>query len=112
MGELRSGVDADTDPSHLTVKQVTRLHQLMHEAKFRDPSGSHLSPAGVPANPAPSACIIMNALALPSPSLRILTYWHARQFAKIACPYVALRLWSDVRRRVQPEAWHREGAGA
>ena len=26
-------------------------------------------------------------------------------------PLVALRLWSDVRRRVQPAAWHREGAG-
>ena len=33
-------------PSELSNKQVTRLHQLFHEAKFKDPSGDHLSPAG------------------------------------------------------------------
>lgn len=44
--EMRSGVDAHTSPKDLTVKQITRLHQLMHEAKFRDPNGHHLSPAG------------------------------------------------------------------
>lgn len=33
-------------PSQLSDKQVTRLHQLFHEAKFRDPGGDHLSPAG------------------------------------------------------------------
>ena len=89
VGELRSGVDADTDPGHLTVKQVTRLHQLMHEAKFRDPSGSHLSPAGAPANSFPSARIVMDALALPSHRLRISINWHANQSAEIICPYVA-----------------------
>ena len=33
-------------PSELTYKQVVRLHQLLHEAKFKDPDGSHLRPAG------------------------------------------------------------------
>lgn len=45
--ELRSGVDVETHPSDLTTKQITRLHQLLHEAKFNDPDGSHLSPAGI-----------------------------------------------------------------
>eukprot|EP00877_Chromochloris_zofingiensis_P003200 jgi/Chrzof1/12881/Cz07g10220.t1 len=44
--EMRSGVDMQTDPKELTTQQVVRLHQLLHEAKFSDPSGSHLSPAG------------------------------------------------------------------
>lgn len=33
-------------PGELSNKQITRLHQLLHEAKFKDPDGSHLSPAG------------------------------------------------------------------
>lgn len=45
--EMRSGVDIDTHPSELDNKQITRLHQLLHEAKFKDPDGSHLSPAGL-----------------------------------------------------------------
>lgn len=44
--EMRSGADPDMYPSELTNKQVVRLHQLLHEAKFRDPDGSHLRPAG------------------------------------------------------------------
>lgn len=44
--EMRSGADVDTHPGELDIKQITRLHQLLHEAKFRDPDGSHLSPAG------------------------------------------------------------------
>ena len=44
--ELRVGVDVETHPGELDTKQITRLHQLLHEAKFKDPDGSHLSPAG------------------------------------------------------------------
>ena len=29
-----------------SVAQVVRLHQLLHEARFSDPNGNHLSPAG------------------------------------------------------------------
>lgn len=47
--EMRSGVDAKTSPKDLGTKQATRLHQLLHEAKFKDPDGNHLSPAGAPA---------------------------------------------------------------
>lgn len=46
MAELRSGVDEDTDPQDLSPQQVARLHQLLQEARFRDPDGGHLSPAG------------------------------------------------------------------
>lgn len=46
MAELRSGVDGDTDPQDLSPPQVARLHQLLQEAKFKDPDGGHLSPAG------------------------------------------------------------------
>ena len=45
--EMRSGVDIETHPSELDNTQITRLHQLLHEAKFKDPDGSHLSPAGL-----------------------------------------------------------------
>lgn len=44
--EMRSGADVETHPGELDIKQITRLHQLLHEAKFRDLDGSHLSPAG------------------------------------------------------------------
>ena len=33
-------------PAELSDKQIIRLHQLLHEAKFADPDGRHLSPAG------------------------------------------------------------------
>ena len=46
--ESRSGAVPGMKPSELSNKQVTRLHQLFHEAKFRDPDGEHLSPAGRP----------------------------------------------------------------
>lgn len=46
--EMRSGVDIETHPGELDNKQITRLHQLLHEAKFKDPDGFHLSPAGQP----------------------------------------------------------------
>jgi hypothetical protein len=29
------------------VRHTCRLHQLLHEAKFKDPDGAHLSPAGL-----------------------------------------------------------------
>ena len=40
-------MDASTSPRAVSASQATRLHQILHEAKFADPSGSHLSPAGV-----------------------------------------------------------------
>ena len=43
---MRSGADVEMHPRELDNKQITRLHQLLHEAKFKDPDGSHLSPAG------------------------------------------------------------------
>lgn len=43
---MRSGADVEMHPRELNNKQITRLHQLLHEAKFKDPDGSHLSPAG------------------------------------------------------------------
>lgn len=46
VGEMRSGVDHLTHPKELNDKQVVRLHQLLHEARFDDPKGDHLSPAG------------------------------------------------------------------
>ena len=45
---MRSGADVEMHPWELDNKQITRLHQLLHEAKFKDPDGSHLSPAGQP----------------------------------------------------------------
>ncbi len=45
---MRSGADVETRPGELDNKQITRLHQLLHEAKFKEPDGSHLSPAGRP----------------------------------------------------------------
>lgn len=44
--EARAGMHPDADPRTLDAKQAARLHQLLHEAKFDDPSGDHLSPAG------------------------------------------------------------------
>ncbi|KAK9847694.1 hypothetical protein WJX84_000913 [Apatococcus fuscideae] len=44
--EMQSGAEPDTDLRSLTSKQILMLHQLLHVAKFSDPSGSHLSPAG------------------------------------------------------------------
>ena len=47
IAEMRGGVDEDTAPQDLTNKQVVALHQLLHEAKFKDPDKDHLSPAGI-----------------------------------------------------------------
>lgn len=44
---MRGGVDEDTEPQDLSNKQVVALHQLLHEAKFKDPDKDHLSPAGI-----------------------------------------------------------------
>lgn len=46
IAEMRGGVDGDTAPRDLDGKQAVALHQLLHEAKFKDPCGDHLSPAG------------------------------------------------------------------
>ena len=45
---MRGGVDGDAAPKDLTNKQMVALHQLLHEAKFKDPDKDHLSPAGGP----------------------------------------------------------------
>lgn len=44
--EMRSGADPSMAPGELTDKQLVRLHQLLHEVKFAEPDGAHLSPAG------------------------------------------------------------------
>ena len=44
--EMRSGATPDMAPGKLGQPQVVRLHQLLHEARFADPDGGHLSPAG------------------------------------------------------------------
>jgi hypothetical protein len=36
--EMRAGADASTPPRELTTQQLVRLHQLLHEARFRDPT--------------------------------------------------------------------------
>ncbi|GIL73715.1 hypothetical protein Vretimale_5397 [Volvox reticuliferus] len=46
VGEMQAGVEGDMNPRQLTDKQVVRLHQLLHEVRFYDPKGDHLSPAG------------------------------------------------------------------
>ena len=43
---MRGGLDPGSSPAELEGKKLVALHQLLHEAKFRDPSGEHLSPAG------------------------------------------------------------------
>lgn len=40
------GTGALMDPKDLEEKDILRLHQLLHEVRFPDPNGSHLSPAG------------------------------------------------------------------
>ena len=42
--ELGSG--ALMDPADLEEQDILRLHQLLHEVRFPDPDGHHLSPAG------------------------------------------------------------------
>lgn len=44
--EMQAGVTLDMAPAELSSKQIVRLHQLLHEVKFPNPSGDHLSPAG------------------------------------------------------------------
>lgn len=46
IAEVRGGLDADMHPHELYNKQIVSLHQLLHEAKFKDPDKDHLSPAG------------------------------------------------------------------
>jgi DNA topoisomerase-6 subunit B len=42
--EMGSG--ALTNPADLEEQDILRLHQLLHEVRFPDPDGKHLSPAG------------------------------------------------------------------
>lgn len=44
--EMQAEIEADSPPSDLESAQIMRLHQLLHEARFKDPDGAHLSPAG------------------------------------------------------------------
>ncbi|KAG2447229.1 hypothetical protein HYH02_007969 [Chlamydomonas schloesseri] len=44
--EMQAGVEGDMSPKDLDEKQIVRLHQLLHEIRFGDPTGKHLSPAG------------------------------------------------------------------
>ncbi|GFR50834.1 hypothetical protein Agub_g13107 [Astrephomene gubernaculifera] len=46
VGEMQAGVEGDMSPKNLTDRQIVRLHQLLHEVRFEDPRGDHLSPAG------------------------------------------------------------------
>ena len=46
IAEMRGGLDPCSSPAQLEGKKLVALHQLLHEARFRDPSGDHLSPAG------------------------------------------------------------------
>ena len=64
IAEMRGGVDEDTAPQDLTNKQVVALHQLLHEAKFKDPDKDHLSPAGSPFldSVSPSLCSMLSTL--------------------------------------------------
>ena len=55
IAEMRGGVDEDMPPQNLTNKQTVALHQLLHEAKFKDPDKDHLSPAGAVLLPTPVA---------------------------------------------------------
>ena len=54
---MRSGATADMAPGELGQQQVVRLHQLLHEARFADPDGAHLSPAGGPRHEPWTACL-------------------------------------------------------
>lgn len=44
--ELGYGFDSDMHPSEVSDKQATRIQQLLAEARFDDPDGACLSPAG------------------------------------------------------------------
>jgi DNA topoisomerase-6 subunit B len=44
--ELGYGFETDMHPSEVTDKQATRMQQLLADARFDDPDGSCLSPAG------------------------------------------------------------------
>lgn len=46
IGEMRAGADKAMAPAELDNRQLLRLHQLLHEVRFPDPDGAHLSPAG------------------------------------------------------------------
>ena len=43
---MQGSLKPSTPVGKLTTADATRLHQLLQTARFPDPSGSHLSPAG------------------------------------------------------------------
>ena len=44
--EMQGRAQAGTKPADLTAAEATQLHHLLRSARFPDPDGSHLSPAG------------------------------------------------------------------
>lgn len=50
---LEMRCDPATSPAELTSKQIVAMHDLLHQVRFSNPDGSHLSPAGA-ARPAGS----------------------------------------------------------
>lgn len=44
---LEMRCDPSTSPAELTSKQIVAMHDLLHQLRFHNPDGAHLSPAGV-----------------------------------------------------------------
>ena len=45
---LEMRCDPATSPTELTSRQIVAMHDLLHQVRFDNPDGSHLSPAGAP----------------------------------------------------------------
>lgn len=43
---MQGSVNEHSVPQELTISEATTLHQLLQAARFDDPAGDHLSPAG------------------------------------------------------------------
>ncbi|KAI3432870.1 hypothetical protein D9Q98_010453 [Chlorella vulgaris] len=43
---LEMRCDPSTSPAELTSKQIVAMHDLLHQLRFHNPDGAHLSPAG------------------------------------------------------------------
>lgn len=43
---LEMRCDPATSPAELTVKQLVAMHDLLHQLRFENPDGAHLSPVG------------------------------------------------------------------
>lgn len=89
--EMRSGADPETDPRDLTNKQILMLHQLLHAAKFSDPSGNHLSPAGDSA--APNVSLARTGSCLPAPGIQCLFIQMAVLGKQVTASCRMCRLW-------------------